>query len=137
MDFEQLKKYLFNKPESKLEFPFGRDTMVFKVMGKMYALIPWDADPLRLSLKCDPDLSIHLREVHPAITPGYHLSKIHWNTVIVDGSLDDELILEMIDHSYDLVVSLLPKRLKNQLHKNTAKAEKAKQEWNTNPPTEI
>ncbi len=137
MDFEQLKKYLFDKPDSTLEFPFGTDTMVFKVMGKMFALVAWQDDPLRLSLKCDPDLSLHLREVHAAITPGYHLSKIHWNTVTLNGTLDDELITEMIDHSYHSVVALLPKRLKNQLQKNSAKAEKARQEWNANPPTEI
>ena len=137
MDFEMLKKYLFDLPESKLEFPFGTDTMVFKVMGKMFALISWQSEPLRLSLKCDPALSVHLREVHEAIIPGYHMSKIHWNTVIIDGSLEDELITEMIDHSYHSVVDLLPKRLKKQLEKNILKAEKAKQEWKTNPPIEM
>ncbi len=123
MDFDQLKNYLFDKPGSKLEFPFGPDTIVYKVMGKMFALIAWQEDPLRLSLKCDPDLSIHLREVHPAIIPGYHLSKIHWNTVIFDGTLDDELIYEMIDHSYQSVAAGLPKRLKTQLNKLAAQKE--------------
>lgn len=123
MDFDTLKKYLLEKPESKLEFPFGPDTIVYKVMGKMFALISWQDDPMRLNLKCDPELSVHLREVHEGITPGYHMSKIHWNTIILDGSVDNELIFEMVDHSYKLVVAGLPKRLKNQLNKNIEKKE--------------
>jgi predicted DNA-binding protein (MmcQ/YjbR family) len=89
-------------------FPFGPETSVFKVAGKMFALSQLDADSLRVSLKCEPDLAEALREAHAAVIPGYHLNKRHWNTVIVDGSLSDEDIREMIDDSYDLVVSKLP-----------------------------
>jgi predicted DNA-binding protein (MmcQ/YjbR family) len=89
-------------------FPFGPRTSVFKVAGRMFALSQFDADSLRVSLKCEPDLAEALRESYPAVIPGYHLNKRHWNTVIIDGSLPDETIREMIEDSYDLVVGKLP-----------------------------
>ena len=82
---------------------------MFKVSGKMFALARLDGDPLSVSLKCEPELAQQLRETHPAVTPGYHLNKRHWNTVTLDGSLADRVIREMIEDSYDLVVSGLPK----------------------------
>jgi predicted DNA-binding protein (MmcQ/YjbR family) len=89
-------------------FPFGPRTSVFKVAGRMFALSQFDVDSLRVSLKCEPDLAEALRESYPAVIPGYHLNKRHWNTVIIDGSLPDETIREMIEDSYDLVVGKLP-----------------------------
>jgi predicted DNA-binding protein (MmcQ/YjbR family) len=90
-------------------FPFGPMTSVFKVAGKMFALSQLGADSLRVSLKCEPALAEALRETHAAVIPGYHLNKRHWNTVILDGSLPDETIREMIEDSYDNVVSKLPR----------------------------
>ena len=89
-------------------FPFGPETSVFKVAGKMFALSRLSADSLRVSVKCEPDLAAALRDAHPAVIPGYHLNKRHWNTVIIDGSLADDAVHEMIEDSYDLVVSKLP-----------------------------
>ena len=89
-------------------FPFGPRTSVFKVAGRMFALSELGSDPLRVSLKCEPDLAQALREANPAVIPGYHLNKRHWNTVIIDGSLTDGTIREMIEDSYDLVVGKLP-----------------------------
>jgi predicted DNA-binding protein (MmcQ/YjbR family) len=89
-------------------FPFGPEISVFKVGAKMFALSQLGADSLRVSLKCEPELAESLREAHPAVIPGYHLNKRHWNTVIIDGSLPDEAVHQMIEDSYDLVVSKLP-----------------------------
>lgn len=90
-------------------FPFGPENSVFKVRGKMFALSRLDQIPLRISLKCEPDLAERLRQANPAVLPGYHLNKRHWNTVILDGSLSDQTVADMIEDSYDLVVSQLPR----------------------------
>jgi predicted DNA-binding protein (MmcQ/YjbR family) len=90
-------------------FPFGPETSVFKVAGKMFALSRLAQSPLRISLKCEPELAERLRETHAAVLPGYHLNKRHWNTVVLDGSLPDQTIEDMIEDSYDLVVSGLPR----------------------------
>jgi predicted DNA-binding protein (MmcQ/YjbR family) len=90
-------------------FPFGPEVSVFKVSGKMFALSILDQVPLRISLKCEPELAEQLRATHPAVLPGYHLNKRHWNTVIIDGTLTDQMIRDMIEDSYDLVVSKLPR----------------------------
>ncbi|MCP3817646.1 MmcQ/YjbR family DNA-binding protein [Streptomyces sp. A3M-1-3] len=91
------------------EFPFTPEHSVFKVCGKMFALSALEEQPLTVSLKCEPDLAVQLRAEHPAIVPGYHLNKRHWNTVTLDGSLPDRMVREMIEDSYDLVVAGLPK----------------------------
>jgi predicted DNA-binding protein (MmcQ/YjbR family) len=96
-------------------FPFGPETSVFKVAGKMFALSQLGADSLRVSLKCEPQLAEALRGAHPAVIPGFHLNKRHWNTVIIDGSLPDEGIRDMIEDSYDLVVSKLPRARRQAL----------------------
>jgi len=88
---------------------------VFKVGGKIFALSRLDGDPLRVSLKCEPALAEQLREAHPAVIPGYHLNKRHWNTVIIDGSLPDEMIADMVEDSYDLIVSKLPEARRRAL----------------------
>jgi predicted DNA-binding protein (MmcQ/YjbR family) len=96
-------------------FPFGPETSVFKVSGKIFAISRLNDHPLRVSLKCEPLLAEQLREAHPAVTPGYHLNKRHWNTVIVDGSLPDRMIRDMIEDSYDLIVSKLPRSRRRAL----------------------
>ena len=95
-------------PGSAETFPFGPRTSVFKVAGKMFALSQLAERPLRVSLKCEPELAEQLRTTHPAVIPGYHLNKRHWNTVIVDGSIPEQMIRDMVEDSYDLVVSKLP-----------------------------
>jgi len=90
------------------EFPFGPETSVFKVGGKIFAICALDSAPLRVSLKCDPELVPDLRASYPAIAPGYHLNKRHWNTVTLDGSLPDSMVTDLIEDSHDLVVAGLP-----------------------------
>ena len=96
-------------------FPFGPQNSVFKVAGKMFAIASLKEPPLRISLKCEPELAEGLRAAHEAIIPGYHLNKRHWNTVVIDGSLPDELVRDMIEDSYDLVVSKLPRARREAL----------------------
>ena len=103
-----LLQYCLSFPGSQETFPFGPETSVFKVAGKMFALSQLGRSPLRVSLKCEPELAEQLRQAHPAVLPGYHLNKRHWNTVILDGSLPEQMIKDMIEDSYDLVVSKLP-----------------------------
>ncbi|WP_280726082.1 MmcQ/YjbR family DNA-binding protein [Kitasatospora sp. MAA4] len=91
-------------------FPFGPEASVFKVGGKIFALSALDAVPLKVSLKCDPEVAVRLRQEYPAITGGWHLNKRHWNTVTIDGSVPDRLLREMIEDSYDLIVAQLPRR---------------------------
>jgi predicted DNA-binding protein (MmcQ/YjbR family) len=105
------------KPGSAEDYPFGDDVAVFKVAGKIFALVSLDAPPGSASLKCDPDLAVELRNRFPAVTPGYHLSKRHWNTVELDGSLPDGELLDLIDHSYDLVVAGLTRQARAGLGK--------------------
>jgi predicted DNA-binding protein (MmcQ/YjbR family) len=88
---------------------------VFKVAGKMFALSRLRERPLRVSLKCEPALAEQLRQAHPAVQPGYHLNKRHWNTVMLDGSLSDEMVRDMVEDSYDLVVSALPRARRDAL----------------------
>jgi predicted DNA-binding protein (MmcQ/YjbR family) len=96
-------------------FPFGPETSVFKVAGKIFALSALASPPLRVSLKCEPELAERLRATYPAIRPGYHLNKRHWNTVTLDGSLPDETVADMLEDSYDLVVAGLPRAKRAEL----------------------
>ena len=117
MDIETLRSYCISKKGVSEDFPFDDVTLVFKVMGKMFALVSLERLPLQVNLKCNPEKAIALREEHDgAILPGYHMSKVHWNTLIVE-KISPKLILELIDHSYDLVVSKLTKKLKDELAK--------------------
>jgi predicted DNA-binding protein (MmcQ/YjbR family) len=104
----ELRAHCLSFTGAEEAFPFGPRTSVFKVAGKMFALSQLGADSFRVSLKCEPELAEALREAYPAVIPGYHLNKRHWNTVIIDGSLPDQTIREMIEDSYDLVVGKLP-----------------------------
>jgi len=102
MNIEELRQYCISKPGTTEGFPFGDDTLVFKVEGKIFALLNLEGET-RINLKCDPDRAIALREEYETIIPGYHMNKKHWNTVIIDNSIPETLIMEMIDHSYHLV----------------------------------
>lgn len=114
MDVERFRQYCLAKPGVTEEFPFDEQTLVYKVMGKMFALADLDLF-VSINLKCDPELAVELRERYPAVQEGYHMNKRHWNTVLVDGSLPDRLLFDWIDHSYGLVVEGLPKRLREAL----------------------
>jgi predicted DNA-binding protein (MmcQ/YjbR family) len=96
-------------------FPFGPQTSVFKVAGKVFALSRLDEDPLQVSLKCEPGLAEQLRQAHRSVSAGYHLNKRHWNTVMVDGSLPDAMIADMVEDSYDLIVSRLSRARRRAL----------------------
>ena len=97
------------------DFPFGPEVMVFKVGGKMFGAVAWEESPLRVSLKCDPGRVEALREAHPAIQPPRYFDRRHWNQVTLDASVDDELVRELVDHSYALVVQGLPKKVRDTL----------------------
>jgi predicted DNA-binding protein (MmcQ/YjbR family) len=107
--------YLLAKPGAKSEYPFGPGTLVFKVRGKMFALLGEDSASETMNLKCRPDEALALRAAHKSITPGYHMDKRHWNTLTLDGSLADDLVLELMDQSYALVVKGLPKAAREKL----------------------
>ena len=115
MDADALRASCLGRAGAVEERPFGPETSVFKVAGKMFALSQLGADSLRVSLKCEPELAEALRGAHAAILPGYHLDKRHWNTVVIDGSLPDETIRDMVEDSYDLVVSKLPRARRHAL----------------------
>jgi len=114
MDIEQLREYCLAKKGVTEGFPFDDTTLVMKVLGKMFALVSLDGD-LSINLKCNPEKAIELREQYPAVKPGYHMSKLHWNTVEIDGSIATKTIRQWIDDSYDLVVSKLPKKQRESL----------------------
>jgi predicted DNA-binding protein (MmcQ/YjbR family) len=103
MDIEKLREYCISKKGVTESFPFGDDTLVFKAGGKIFALVNLNGD-LSINLKCDPLLAIELRERYSSVTPGYHMNKKHWNTVLLDGSVPDKEILSWIDHSYNLII---------------------------------
>ena len=111
MNIEQLREYCISKKGTTESFPFDEDTLVFKVMGKMFALTDI-TDFGSINLKADPEKAIELRERYEAIIPGYHMNKKHWNTVLVDGSVADKRLKEWIDHSYELVSTLLRNKKK-------------------------
>ena len=117
MDVETLRAYCLSEPAAEESFPFGADTLVFKVAGKIFLLFSLNADPLQFNAKCDPDKAVELREEYPSVQPGYHMNKKHWNTIIVDGSVPVRLLKEWIDHSYNLVVESLPAKAKAELKK--------------------
>ena len=112
MDIEEFRGYCISKKGITEEFPFDAETLVFKVMGKMFALVPLERLPSQVNLKCDPERAIALREEYEGrIVPGYHMSKVHWNTLFIEN-LPHPLMKDLIDHSYDLVVSKFTKKLK-------------------------
>jgi predicted DNA-binding protein (MmcQ/YjbR family) len=115
MDADELQRLCLSFPGSAETFPFGPETSVFKVAGKVFAISRLGQEPLEVSLKCEPLLAERLREGYPAIRPGYHLNKRHWNTVALDGSIPDRTVTDMVEDSYDLIVSALPRARRRAL----------------------
>ncbi|TXI78121.1 MAG: MmcQ/YjbR family DNA-binding protein [Flavobacteriales bacterium] len=114
MTLEQFRAHCIKKPGFSEDFPFGPETLVFRVAGKIFALM--DVDLFQsVNLKCDPERTIELRERYAGIVPGYHMNKKHWNTVAADGSVPDRLLLELAEHSYELVKASLPKKVREIL----------------------
>ena len=115
MNIEEFRNYCLSKKGTSEDFPFDETTLVFKVMNKMFALTDIE-DDFTINIKCDPEKAIELREEYSeSVIPGYHMNKKHWNTVIIDGRVPDKLIYQWIDHSYDLIVSKLPKIKRKEL----------------------
>lgn len=114
MDLSTYRDYCLKKPGVTEGFPFDQETLVFKVMNKMFVLLDVDLF-VSINLKCDPERSVELRERYLAVQPGYHMNKLHWNTVEVNSDVPDQLLLELTDHSYELVVASLPKKIQNEL----------------------
>ncbi len=130
MDGDALRELCLSFRGAEETYPFGFETSVFKVAKKMFALARCSAEPLSVSLKCEPLLAQQLRAAQPAITAGYHLNKRHWNTVLIDGSLSDPLIADMIEDSYDLVVSALPRARRRALG---WRGNEPRQTWSAGP----
>ena len=109
MDLEKIRSYCLMKKGVTESLPFDEETPVYKVMGKMFLLSNLTL-PISINIKCDPELAVELREKYEAVSPGYHMNKVHWNTVILDGSITDKYIYEWIDLSYELIVKGLAKK---------------------------
>lgn len=114
MTIDEMQAHCASKPGVSWDTPFGPDVLVLRVAGKIFMLAPLD-DPGTINLKCDPERAIELRERYDGIVPGYHMNKRHWNTVDVTGSVPRKLLLELIDHSYELVRASLPKKVREGL----------------------
>ncbi|PKP28987.1 MAG: MmcQ-like protein [Bacteroidetes bacterium HGW-Bacteroidetes-18] len=110
MNIEEFRDYCLSKNHVTESFPFDEETLVFKVAGKMFALAGLKNHPATVNLKCDPEKALELREEHDEIAPGFHMNKMHWNTITIDGNLSHKLIMELTDDSYNLVVKGLPKK---------------------------
>ncbi len=113
MNIEAFRTYCLSKPKATEHFPFDESTLVFKVANKMFALTGLERRPFQVNLKCDPERATILREQFDGvILPGYHMSKKHWNTIILEGAIADDFLKELIDHSYDLIIQSLPKKVR-------------------------
>lgn len=110
MNIESLRAYCLSKPEAEETFPFDENTPVYKVGGKIFLITGFEYNPCQFNIKCDPELAIDLRERYPCVTPGFHMNKTHWNTIVCDGSVPDKVLREWIDHSYELIRNSLPKK---------------------------
>ncbi|MCD2424276.1 MmcQ/YjbR family DNA-binding protein [Niabella pedocola] len=106
MNIEELREYCLQQPFVEEGFPFGPETLVFKVNGKIFLLTGLDHDPLQFNVKCDPEKAEELREQYTSVLPGYHMNKKHWNTIVVDGSVSNRLLKEWITDSYNLVAKI-------------------------------
>ena len=115
MNARELREWCLGHPGASEDFPFTAEHSVFKVSGKMFAISALEREPLEVSVKCEPELAVELRSSYAAIRPGYHLNKRHWNTITLDGSVSDQLVRDLVEDSYDLVVSALPKRVQKEL----------------------
>lgn len=110
MTHKEVEEFLLSKPGAKLDYPFGEEAAVYKVHDKMFAIIREGKDPVQISLKCDPQLAVTLRDKYESVMPGYHLNKQHWNTIVLSGQLADQEVLDLINHSYNLIVESLPQK---------------------------
>ena len=117
VSLKSLRRYCAGKPGCTEDTPFGPETLVFKVKGKIFGIVGLDESPLRLNLKCDPELAVILRNSYDAVTAGYHMNKQHWNTVTLDGSIPRPTVLALIDESYKLVVQRLSEKLRRELRR--------------------
>ncbi len=117
MDYETLERKLLSLPGAVKEFPFGPDVAVFKVGGKMFALVAWEESPLKITLKASPEEAEFLRSMYAAVAPGYHMNKRHWNTVTLDGSVPPDVLQEWMETSHTLVVRGLPKKVRAALQR--------------------
>lgn len=118
LDLIQIREYCLNKPFTTEEFPFNEETLVFKVFGRIFALVDIYSVPLHISLKCNPVLAIQLREQYPFINAGYHMNKKHWNTIFIEDNCNPQFIFYLIDHSYEEVEKKLPKKFQNEIRNN-------------------
>ena len=114
MDIESIRMFCISKKAVTESMPFDDKTLVFKVVGKIFALAVLDTHPLRLNLKCDPEKAIDLRERFESVRPGYHSNKKHWNTIEVNGEINKEVLYELIDDSYNLVIAKLTKKVREK-----------------------
>jgi predicted DNA-binding protein (MmcQ/YjbR family) len=114
MNIEELRDYCLSLKGATEDFPFDKTTLVFKVVGKIFCITDLESK-FSIALKNDPEKNVELREEFPAVKPGYHLNKLHWNTIEIDGSMSDDLLKNLIDESYDLVVLKLKKDEKQKL----------------------
>jgi len=115
MDLADVCAHCLSLPHVEETTPFGPDVLVYKVGGKLFALTVPEDFPARVNLKCEPERAVELRDEYPGITPGYHMNKRHWNTVLLDGGVPSSLVRELIGHSYQLVVASLPARMRKEL----------------------
>lgn len=118
MNIQQLYKFCLSKKGVTEHFPFDEDTLVFKVGGKMFALTSlsnWENEIPAINLKCDPEKALELRAKYKAVNPGYHMSKVHWNTIDFNSDVSDKMICELINHSYDLIFKSLTKKLQSEI----------------------
>ncbi|MDX7923818.1 MmcQ/YjbR family DNA-binding protein [Aeromonas media] len=114
MTLTLLREFLLSQPGATEDTPFGPEILVYRIAGKMFALVDWQAEPLTINLKCEPELALLLREIHSEVEPGWHMNKQHWNTVTLSENLDAELWQGWIEHSYQRVVAGLPKAKRPQ-----------------------
>ncbi|HFS82371.1 MAG TPA: MmcQ/YjbR family DNA-binding protein [Epsilonproteobacteria bacterium] len=117
MTLDRLESWVLSKPGSGKSFPFGEEVAVYKVSHKIFAIVSLHDTPLRINLKAIPEEALVYRDIYPSVIPGYHMNKKHWNTVILDGTVPDEVVQEMVDTSYDLIVAKLTKREREALLK--------------------
>lgn len=121
MDIEQFRAYALSKAGTSEDFPFDEVTLCLRVVGKIFAITGLDSERFTVNLKCDPDYGVELRERYASIQPGWHMNKIHWNTVDFEGELDDKMLRHLVDHSYDMVVKGLKKAEREALQATSSK----------------
>ena len=117
MDIEAFRDYCLSRKGTTEEFPFDEEVLTFKVMGKVFALTGINAQPFRVNLKCDPEKAVELREQYESVEPGFHMNKKHWNTVYFEsGEIPENELLWQVDHSYDMVLQSMTKKLREELN---------------------